>query len=158
MFYIIYKITNGNNNKCYIGVTSRSIQIRFNDHVRKARFGSTSPLHLAMACTDISLFTIEVLHSFKANSFAEACVIENAYIDDHNTKITGYNVGSGVSIPNRKGPNNPMYGKASPNAVGVSIGGCIYPSISAASNVLRQSRNTIAERINDVTRKDYFKL
>ncbi|UGL60757.1 homing endonuclease [Staphylococcus phage vB_SauM-HM01] len=48
MEYHIYKITNKNNNKIYIGITSKTVQHRFKNHIRKAKIGSTTNLHQSM--------------------------------------------------------------------------------------------------------------
>lgn len=145
MFYIIYKITNTKNNKIYIGITSESLQHRFNGHVRKANIGSTSNFHKAIRKYGKESFSKEILYSFETEDKKYAYSIEQKYINDFNSVKIGYNMDKfGWNISDKRGKNNPMYGKISGNAKKVSINGIEYISATEAGEILGKSPKTIS--------------
>ncbi len=48
MYGIIYKITNTINGKCYVGQTTRSLNVRWNEHLYRARVGASQPFYNAI--------------------------------------------------------------------------------------------------------------
>jgi group I intron endonuclease len=58
---LIYKITNLINNKIYIGKTIRTVELRWQEHIRDSKTGKT-PLYLAMQKYGINNFKIEIIN------------------------------------------------------------------------------------------------
>lgn len=148
MEYKIYIIKNTINNKIYIGITSMTIQHRFNGHKRKARFKPTSNLHQSIKKHGENNFLIEELYGFYSNDKKYAYMVEQLFIDMYDSVKNGYNmdIGYGWNVVDRKGKKNPMYGKISGNAKKVCIDGVEYSSVSAAGESLGLNRNTVAKR------------
>jgi len=160
MYYIIYMLTNKQNGKFYIGITSEGLNHRFQGHVRKARFKSTSNLHQAIAKYGADVFSKEVLHTFETADKKYAYSIEQAYITKYDAVIKGYNmdIGYGWACADRSGENNPMYGKISGNAHQVSVQGVVYASVVEAASALGKNRATIARWIKDTSKPKCFKV
>jgi group I intron endonuclease len=62
--FILYKITNTKNNSIYIGVTKKSIQTRFKQHVNAAKRGTSSRLYNAMRKYGVDSFVCDVLQIY----------------------------------------------------------------------------------------------
>lgn len=91
----------------------------------------------------------------------EAYEREQYYITSLQSVELGYNMdlGYGWAIADRRGANNPMYGKQSPNAKAVSIQGRVYPSTVAAAKGEGVNRATIVKwcnSSNDKYKEMYF--
>lgn len=84
----IYKITNKINNKSYIGLTTRSIEERFNQHIY-SRYSSNTILAQALKKYGIHNFNVIELDS--ATSLEELYKKEKYYINKYNTYLNGYN-------------------------------------------------------------------
>lgn len=96
--YLIYKITNKETKKSYIGYTSGKIDKRCYEHKASARSGSNTHFHKAIRKYDnetlneamlSSIWTTEIIDI--AYTYEEALQKEMKAIRDHNTKIHGYN-------------------------------------------------------------------
>lgn len=91
---IIYKITNLINNKVYIGLTTTSLNKRWNAHIRDAK---KDPRHLycSMRKYGIDNFKIEQLDT--ATSFQELGILERKYVKiyDSQNPEKGYNLSAG---------------------------------------------------------------
>ena len=57
----IYKITNDINNKIYIGLTSRNLDIRFKEHLKDSKTDLNRPLYRAMNKYGAEHFTISLI-------------------------------------------------------------------------------------------------
>ena len=90
---IIYKITNKINNKEYIGLTTKSIEIRFKGHQYISNIGQGFYLHSAMRKYGVENFYITYID--KAESINELKEKEIFYIKKYNTFINGYNLTKG---------------------------------------------------------------
>lgn len=92
MKFIIYYISNSVNLKSYIGLTSRTLQTRWQQHKSRARKGSSLYLHAAMRKHGIDNFSISELDS--AKSAEEACYKEMFHIGFFQTYESnkGYNL------------------------------------------------------------------
>lgn len=54
----IYLIVNESSKKCYVGMTMKTIQERFDEHLRAAKNGSQYPIHRALRKHDLNNFDI----------------------------------------------------------------------------------------------------
>lgn len=66
----IYKLTNTNNNKIYIGVTTLGVSQRFKIHCWKASEGSSYPLHQAIKEHGKDAFRLEVIETVESPTVA----------------------------------------------------------------------------------------
>ena len=82
----IYVITNLINGKQYVGQTSRSVEIRFDEHCYDKR--STSAIHAAIAKYGVKNFTVAVLETPPLEKLDER---EKYWIEKLNTFQNGYN-------------------------------------------------------------------
>ncbi len=122
---IIYMATNIANDKCYIGQTIQSFNIRINSHINEAlREADDIYFHKAIRKYGKENFRWELIA--ECNSLEELNRIEIEMIKKHNTFGSGYNLTEGgaghvghkhtertrkkLSKAN-KGKNNPNYGK-----------------------------------------------
>ena len=94
----IYKITNLQNNKIYIGQTSKSIEFRFNLHIRNSKKESyriKQPVDMAIYKYGVDNFEIkliDIVHDKKELSSKERFWI--SFYNSTNNKI-GYNITTG---------------------------------------------------------------
>lgn len=156
MYYIIYKITNVVNGRCYIGITSESINTRFNKHKRKARFGSNTNFHKAIRKYGEHNFTIEVIETLYSENKKYAYSIEQEYINKYKKELNLYNMDCAWNIADRKGKNNPMYGKVSGNAKKISVNENIYNSATEASKKLNINVKTLCRWATSTKEKYNF--
>lgn len=154
MWYEIYRHTSPSG-KAYIGITSEDTYTRFTKHLRKARFGSTTNFHKAIRKYGESYWQTEILDAFYSESKEEAYSREQSWIAAEKPE---YNMdcGFGWNIADKRGCQNPMYGKISGNAHSVSIQGVEFDSVTLAAKYHCVNRGTILRWIK--TRKDCFKL
>ncbi len=93
--YLIYKITNTINNKCYIGLTSRSLDVRLKEHLTiSSKDICNTKFHLAIRKYSIELFSIEILES-NIDTVTNANAREIFYIDKFDSYRNGYNMTTG---------------------------------------------------------------
>lgn len=91
---MIYKITNKQNGKMYIGQTCRLLSDRWYIHRRNAENRVKIPLASAIVCHGVENFSIEKIDT--ADSIEELNEKEILYIDKYNTKYpNGYNLKDG---------------------------------------------------------------
>lgn len=93
--YNVYKITNLINNKIYIGVTSKDINKRFNEHItdsRKEKIRNKRPLQMDIYNFGRDNFKIELIESLNTSK-DEAMKIESFWINHYNSfnDPCGYN-------------------------------------------------------------------
>lgn len=87
---IIYQITNKSNNKKYIGITSKSLQTRWNQHLRYAlRYNSQLRLHRAIRKYGTINFIIEPIDY--TQTLDKALQKEKQLIEQLDTYKKGYN-------------------------------------------------------------------
>lgn len=96
----IYIIKNSINNKVYIGQTKVSVETRWKEHVRHARYGN-QVINRAMKKYGINVFFIELLEICKVEDVDKR---EVYYIElyDSTNKFKGYNVSIGGNTPKLK--------------------------------------------------------
>jgi group I intron endonuclease len=101
---LIYKITNTNNGKCYIGKTTKPIQTRWSEHKQNAMGGSKLAFHCAIREHGPDTFQVEVI----AESFAPFLgTLEMFFIKLYmsQTKYNGYNMTPREGATKGKGEN-----------------------------------------------------
>lgn len=124
---IVYKATNINNNKVYIGITTKTLEHRMKIHKKDSKRKDTY-FYKAIRKYGWDAFVWEVIDT--ANSIDELHEKEIYYISQYesfNNKEKGYNTTSGggslykitdeerkARSERAKGENNPMYGVPSP--------------------------------------------
>lgn len=85
----IYKITNKLNNKSYIGLTTKSIEERWQEHLNNiSRLKGKRPLYTAMSKYGVETFTIEQIEEVDNDFLGER---EIYWINYYNTYNKGYN-------------------------------------------------------------------
>lgn len=91
----IYKITNINDNKVYIG-KAKDIKKRWNDHLKESikdsKIESSGVLYKAIKKEGLENFTFEVIDECPEELLSER---EKFWIDFYNSTVIGYNVKSG---------------------------------------------------------------
>ena len=97
---IIYKITNKINGKVYIGQTIRSLDDRWQQHLRNAKNGVQTHFYHAIRKYGEENFIPEIICS--ANTKEELNVLETYYIQEYDAIDLGYNMIDG-------GNNNVMF-------------------------------------------------
>lgn len=90
---IVYKITNTQNSKIYIGVTRKTLQQRWNKHLYDCNHGSQNLLYRAMRKYGTINFIPEVIDD-SASSLEELAELEKEYIEKYNTLDSEYGYNS----------------------------------------------------------------
>lgn len=92
--FCVYLATNQLNSKQYIGITSRGVERRWNEHKYAAANGSHLPLHCALRRYGLDAFTVELLET--CADYATLIVREQDWIAERGTVAPrGYNVTRG---------------------------------------------------------------
>jgi len=90
---VVYLITNSVTGKTYIGVTTRTLRRRLNEHFAGARFGGESRFYRALRKYDRSVFSIETLR--QCQTTREALVAEQELIAEMKPKYNSTLGGDG---------------------------------------------------------------
>ena len=93
---IVYKVTLKESNKSYIGVTTKGLETRKNDHVKKSKKGKSYAFQHAIATYGAEAFKWEQIDT--ACSIDELAKKEKAYILKYNAKEEGFNSDNGGGI------------------------------------------------------------
>lgn len=91
--FVAYLITNQVNEKRYVGITSRSLELRWKEHLAYAEAGDGFYLHNAMRRYGVDVFSIKEIS--KANDWQSLCVQERdliAHFDTFHRNGRGYNL------------------------------------------------------------------
>lgn len=91
---MIYKHTNTTTGKSYIGLTSKSIDARWKEHLTEARGNSDRHFHRAIRLYGETSWAHEVLAD-NIKSIQEANTLEKKYIAENDTFNNGYNLTDG---------------------------------------------------------------
>jgi group I intron endonuclease len=94
--YVIYKATNIITNIVYIGATTKSIEERRKDQIKKSKQGVTRKVYKAISTYGIEAFKWEQIDT--AITTNELAKKEKEYILEYNSKEQGYNSDSGGGI------------------------------------------------------------
>lgn len=92
---IIYKVTNLITGEIYVGQTRRTLNDRYNDHIKRVRKGSKLPLHTAIRQYGVDSFKFEEI--CKASNLNELNTLERYYIEKYDCINNGYNLNRGGS-------------------------------------------------------------
>ena len=90
----IYKITNKINNKIYIGQTKKTIEQRFQEHLKKAKIHTNRYLYDAMNKYGYDNFIVSQIEECNNNKLDEREIYWIAYYQSNNKKY-GYNMTAG---------------------------------------------------------------
>ena len=85
----IYLITNDINDKKYVGLTSGTVQARWNKHCRNAKLGIDYAIYRAMRAYGIKHFAISTIE--EELDFQKLCEREQYWIQFYDTYNNGYN-------------------------------------------------------------------
>jgi predicted GIY-YIG superfamily endonuclease len=94
--HLVYKVTNQETGKTYIGVTTRSMEERKADHIQKANKGIGGYFQEGIATYGADAFTWEQIDT--ATSSNELAEKEKKYILQYDSKENGYNSDSGGGL------------------------------------------------------------
>lgn len=127
---IIYQHLNIINGKCYVGQTSKSMDARWNKHLKDAKRGSNCSFHCAIRKYGEDAFEHKVLCEVYRETYKQLKEVldyyENYYIEYYNSYTNGYNMTTGgegllgfkasketkqKQSEQRKRELNPFYGK-----------------------------------------------
>ncbi len=107
----IYLITNTINNKKYVGMTSKSLKLRWQGHLADARRDKPWRLHKAIRKYGADQFVIELLEDTCLSSFEELGQLERAYIMKLNPEYNMTEGGEGHTGIPLIGEKNGMFNK-----------------------------------------------
>jgi group I intron endonuclease len=93
---IVYKVTNNENDKVYVGATTKSIGDRKKDHYKKSKKGKNYAFQNAITTYGIEAFKWEQIDT--ASNKNELAKKEKEYILEYNSKEGGYNSDEGGGI------------------------------------------------------------
>ena len=92
----LYKITNKENGKAYIGITCKTVERRWTAHVRNASYGVYHNMTLAHAIRKYGAESFFVETIGEASSYEELLSLEIEAIKSHDTLVPkGYNISEG---------------------------------------------------------------
>ena len=100
--WIIYRHTSVRSGKSYIGLTSKSMEVRWQHHCHLARTGSTYHFHRAINLYGEENWTHEVI-ACNIDTLEEAKQLEKFFIKQYDTFENGYNMTYGGEASANKG-------------------------------------------------------
>ena len=90
----VYKIQNTENGKCYIGITSRTVDERWKDHLsRVACYERNNRLYFAIRKYGIEKFEVETIGQSESDDIIRS--LESKYIREYDSYNNGYNCNYG---------------------------------------------------------------
>lgn len=107
----IYIVTNLINNKQYVGMTSKSLEVRWSGHKADARRNKPFRLHKAIRKYGEDNFKIELLEECSVETLDELGVIESDYIEKLSPEYNMSSGGEGNRGVSMAGEKNGMFGK-----------------------------------------------
>ena len=139
---IIYTVTNKETKMVYVGLTTKSLEVRKKDHNKKSKKGKSYAFQNAIATYGPEAFKWEKVDT--ATTIDELAEKEKAYILKYNSKEEGYNYDSGGGL------------KKSVYQYDVSTGMLVnkYSSLSVAGakfNLTKQDLSKVCLSVNKVS-------
>ena len=107
----IYIITNLLNNKQYVGMTSKTLEVRWSNHKADARRNKPWILHKAIRKFGEDNFKIELLEECQVKNLDELGIIETAYIEKLKPEYNMSTGGEGNRGISMAGEKNGMFNK-----------------------------------------------
>ena len=89
---IIYLIRNSISHNCYVGLTTKSVDERWQQHISDARRGNERPLYCAIRKYGVLVFDVSVL---EINPTEGLCEAEKKWIEEIGSFKKGYNLTAG---------------------------------------------------------------
>ena len=130
--FIIYKVDNSENNKVYIGTTTKSVEQRKADHIQKAKKGVGGYFQEAIGTYGPEAF--EWVEIDTANNPNELAEMEKQYILKYDSRENGYNRDSGGGFQKH------VYQYSVDDGALIAT----YDSLKNAANAVNASRKTIS--------------
>jgi group I intron endonuclease len=93
---VVYKVTNKESSKVYVGITTKSLEDRKKDHLKKSKNGKSYAFQNAIATYGVDNFRWEQIDT--AVTTDELAAKEKEYILKYNSKEEGYNSDCGGGI------------------------------------------------------------
>ena len=93
---IVYKVTNKKTEEIYVGITSKSLEERKKDHLKKSKKGKSYAFQNAIATYGEDNFEWKQIDT--ATTIDELAKKEKEYILEYNSKEEGYNSDCGGGI------------------------------------------------------------
>ena len=93
---IVYKVTNLETEEVYVGITTKSLEDRKKDHLKKSKEGKSYAFQNAIATYGIDVFKWEQIDT--ALTTDELAKKEKEYILEYNSKEDGYNMSAGGDV------------------------------------------------------------
>lgn len=94
----IYKITNKINNKVYIGMTTKDIEVRWKQHLKVSKSKNDKNhrlIHKAILKYGVKNFTFDKLYETDVINLEHLKELEISYIEQYNSFKNGYNLTKG---------------------------------------------------------------
>jgi len=96
---IVYKVTHKESGRSYIGVTTKGLESRRKDHLKKSKKGKCYEFQNAIATFSPAAFNWSQVDT--ANDLNELAQKEKEYILMYNSKEEGFNCDNGGSVPKK---------------------------------------------------------
>ena len=93
---IIYRVTHKESGKVYVGASTKSMEERKKDHIKKSKKGKSYEFQQAIATHGVEAFSWEQIDT--ANNVDELAQKEKEYILKYNSKEDGYNSDGGGGV------------------------------------------------------------
>lgn len=143
---IIYMITNIKNGKVYVGQTSKTVNVRWSQHVHAAiSLGSNTYLHKAIRKNSPSVWGISILEKFYSRE--ELNIREIFWIKEARKLTETYNLsldGSVTARPWTEEEKKTRYNPSKPEPVICINTGIFYPSVREAAKSLNLAGSSVS--------------
>ncbi len=133
---IIYRVTHKESGKVYVGASTKSIEERKKDHIKKSKKAKSYAFQQAIATHGPEAFKWEQIDT--ANNVDELAQKEKEYILKYNSKNEGYNTDGGGGFPKKVY----QYSLVSGQLV------CQYSSLQSAGNAVNAVKSAIGKACN----------
>jgi len=146
-YNIIYKAENIHNGKVYIGATSKNLEARKKDHLKKSKKGKCYAFQNAISTYGAEAFTWSQMET--ASSTDELAKMEKSYVLEYNSKEEGYNSDSGGGIQKTVYQYDLLTGKLVAKHPSLSVAGAVV-------NANKQDLSSVCLNVNKVFRGFYW--
>ena len=144
---IVYKVSLKESEESYIGVTTKGLESRRKDHLKKSKKGKCYAFQNAISTYGEEAFTWSQMET--ASSTDELAKIEKSYILEYNSKEEGYNSDSGGGIKKTVYQYDLLTGKLVTKHPSLSVAGALV-------NANKQDLSSVCLNVNKVFRGFYW--